>query len=131
MGKLIQAAIALMLTATPVMAMSDGGDAEKGAKVFKKCKNCHVADEKKKKIGPHLVGLFGRTAGTVEGYKYKKAMIDKGKEGLVWNAETLDEFLTKPKKFVPGTKMSFPGLSKASDRKNLIAYLMKVTKPAE
>ena len=62
------------------------GDIEAGAKVFKKCKACHVVDKEKNKTGPHLVNLFGRTAGSLEGYKYSKAM---KASGIVWDEETL------------------------------------------
>ena len=77
------------------------------------------------------MNLFDRKAGSVEGYKYSTAMKAKGEEGLVWNAETLNTYLTKPKDFVPKTKMAFPGLKKEKDRTNLIGYLEKATKPAE
>ncbi len=131
MGKMIQAAIALMLTATPVAAMSNGGDPDKGKNVYKKCKACHVVDEAKNKFGPHLLGLFGRPAGSVEGYKYSPALKAKGAEGLVWDAETLDAFLLKPRSYIPKTKMGFPGLKKESDRKNILAYLLEATKKPE
>ncbi len=101
------------------------GDAAKGEKIFKKCKACHSLEAGKKKVGPSLAGLFGRTAGMVDGFKYSKAM--KG-SGIVWDEATLEEFLTKPKAFVPKTKMAFPGLRKEQDRADLIAYLMEATK---
>lgn len=96
------------------------GDAAKGEKIFKKCKSCHVVDAEKNKTGPHLVGLIGREAGSVESYKkYSKAMKDSG---IIWNAETLDGYLTNPKKYLKGTKMAFAGLKKEQDRQNIIAY---------
>jgi len=115
----LAAAVAAALVSGPVLA---AGDAAKGKKVFNKCKACHSLKPGKNKIGPSLAGVIGRTAGTAEGYKYSKAM--KG-AGVTWNEETLDKFLTKPKKFVPGTKMSFPGLRKESQRQNVIEYLKK------
>ena len=96
------------------------GDAAKGEKVFKKCKACHVLDKPKNKIGPHLVDLFGRTAGSGEKFKYSKVMKNSG---VGWDEKTLDAFLAKPKKFMKGTKMAFVGLKKQKDRDNLIAYL--------
>ncbi len=97
------------------------GDAAKGEKVFKKCKACHVVDKEKNKTGPHLVGLFGRKAGSVKSFKrYSKAI--KG-SGIVWTAETLDGYLENPKKYLKGGKMAFAGLKKEKDRQNVIAYL--------
>ena len=73
-------------------------DLASGEKIFKKCKGCHtLKDEGRKKIGPPLGGLFGRTSGTVEGYKYSKAMKDAE---IVWTDETLRQFLANPKKEV-------------------------------
>lgn len=101
------------------------GDADKGAKVFKKCKVCHTLNEGgKNKIGPNLFGIFGRKAGALEGYKYSKAM--KGVD-IVWDEDTIDVYLTKPKKFIPKTKMGFPGLKKEDQRADVIAYLKKMT----
>ena len=96
------------------------GDVKAGAKVFKKCKACHVVDKEKNKTGPHLVNLFDRTAGSLEGYKYSKAM---KASGIVWDEETLAAYLRAPKKYVKGTKMAFVGLKKDADIENIIAYL--------
>jgi cytochrome c len=120
-----------LATVLTVLAMSGfagsalaDGDAVAGAKVFKKCKACHaVGDAAKNKVGPMLNGIVGATAGSVEGFKYSKAMLAKKDEGLVWSEDALDAYLTKPKDYIPGTKMSFPGLKKEDQRKNVIAYL--------
>jgi len=100
-----------------------------GEKVFKrKCKTCHSVKEGKNKIGPSLYGLFGREAGTLEGYRYSKAM---KKTEFVWDDERLNAFITKPKSIVPKTRMSFRGIKKEEDRKALIEYLRGATKPKE
>ncbi len=102
------------------------GDAAKGAKVFKKCKACHTIEAGgKKKQGPNLHGIVGREAASVEGFKYSKAM---KASGLTWDEETLDKFLTKPRKLVPKTRTAFAGLKKESQRKNVIAYLKENSK---
>ena len=100
-------------------AMAEG-DAAKGERVFRKCKACHKLDEGKNGVGPHLAGVIGREAGAVEGFKYSKAMAGSG---LTWDVETLTGFLTKPKKYLKGTKMAFNGLKKPEDVENLLAYL--------
>lgn len=117
-------AMAFIVGATGA-AVAAEGDVNKGAKLFKKCKACHTLEEGgKNKIGPNLFGVFGRVAGSLEGYRFSKAM--KGAD-VVWDETTLDQFLTKPKKFIPKTKMGFPGLKKEGQRADLIAYLMKMT----
>lgn len=100
-------------------AMAEG-DAAAGEKVFRKCKACHATEEGKNKIGPSLHGVVGREAGAVDGYKYSSAMADSG---LVWDEETLDAFLEKPKDVISKTKMTFAGLRKEEDRADVIAYL--------
>ena len=109
-----------MIAAVPSLAVADV-DLKKGKKVFRKCKACHAVGEKaKNKVGPQLNGVVGRKAGTIEGYKYSKAMLASG---LTWDDVTLDKYLTKPKDLVKGTKMIFSGLKKEKQRANLIGYL--------
>jgi len=100
---------------------AEAGDIDAGARVFKKCKACHWADKEKNKTGPHLVGIIGRTAGTLESYKkYSKAMKESG---IVWDEAKLTEYLRAPKTYLKGTKMAFVGLKKDADIENVIAYL--------
>ena len=109
-------ALSLILGAAPAVA----NDLASGEKVFKRCKACHYADKEKNKTGPHLVNVIDRKAGSIEGYKYSKAM---AASVLVWDEATLTAYLKAPKKFLKGTKMAFAGLKKDADIKNLIAYL--------
>lgn len=112
---------ALCIVASSALSGShSAGDAAKGEKVFKKCKACHAIEEGKNKTGPSLYGVVDREAGSIEGYKYSKAMAGSG---LVWDAVTLDGYLENPRKYLKGTKMSFAGLKKDTDRTNVIAYL--------
>ena len=96
----------------------------KGEKVFKKCKACHkVGEGAKNSTGPILNGIFGAPAGAVDGFKYSKALLGAADDGLVWTDESLAGFLTKPRKFMKGTKMSFAGLRKEKDIAAVVAYL--------
>lgn len=110
---------------------SAGADLERGATVFKKCVSCHEVEKLRNKMGPHLNGLVGRTAGTVDGFKYSQAMRDAGASGLVWDEANLHEFISSPKKKVPGTSMRFFGLWSDSDIDDLIAYIQSVPVKAE
>lgn len=125
-------ALTSLLVFTSSLAMAadwEGGDAAKGQKIFNKCKACHTLDPAGTNgIGPDLFGVLGRTAGTKADYTYSAAMKAKGAGGLVWNEEALFQYLEKPQAYVPGTNMSFPGLKKPEDRKDLIAYLETASK---
>ena len=107
------------------------GDAKKGKSVFKRCIACHSIDKEKNKVGPHLVGIVGRKAGTVEKFKYSKAMLKKGEEGLVWDEANISAYLEKPKTFIPKNRMAFVGLKKEKDRANVIAYMKEAGKKKE
>lgn len=115
------AAVLAGFAATPALA---GGDAAAGEKAFAKCKVCHTLEAGKNKIGPTLHGLFGRKAGTVEGFAYSDAMKNSG---IVWDEDTLKKYLPDPKAMVPGTKMAFAGIKKEDELENLIAYLEQAT----
>jgi cytochrome c len=98
-------------------------DVAKGEKTFGKCKACHKLEEGVNATGPSLFGVVGRDVGKAEGFGYSGGMAELGGQ---WTPERMSEFLTKPKDYVPGTKMSFSGLKKATDRANLIAYLATI-----
>lgn len=98
-------------------------DPAKGQKVFSKCKACHKLEPGVNATGPTLYGVVGRPIGSVEGFRYSKALAEHGGN---WTPENLDAFLTKPKDFAPGTKMTFAGLKKPEDRANVIAYLQSI-----
>ncbi|MBL4891935.1 MAG: c-type cytochrome [Rhizobiaceae bacterium] len=124
---LVQLTLAAVLAFAASPAFAEG-DIKKGEKIFKKCRACHeVGDAAKIKLGPVLNNVFGATLGTNADYadKYSKAMKKKGEEGVVWNAETLNDFLTKPKKYIKKTKMAFAGIKKDKQREDLLAFLIQ------
>ena len=108
-----------------IMALFSSTSTADGAKVFKKCAACHsIAQGGGNKIGPALWGVLGRQAGSISDYKYSKAMVGYGKP---WSFEEMNGFLTKPKEWVKGTKMSFVGLKNAKDRAAVILYMNENT----
>jgi cytochrome c len=96
------------------------GNAAAGKLVFAQCRTCHVTDAGVNKTGPSLNGIIGRAAGTVAGFNYSPA--NKG-SGITWSKEKLFQYLEKPQRVVPQTKMIFAGLPDAQKRADLIAYL--------
>lgn len=109
--------VALALASSAAAAQ----ELEKGERVFKKCQACHaLAPGEHTDKGPSLHGIFGRKAGTAEGYAYSEAM--KAAD-VVWSEETLDAFLADAQGVVPGNTMNFSALRKPEDRAAVIAYL--------
>jgi cytochrome c len=107
------------------MALFASTSAADGAKVFKKCLTCHsIGKGDPNKIGPNIFGVLNRKAGSISDYKYSKAMAAYGK---VWSFEEMNGFLTKPKDWIKGTKMSFIGLKSAKDRAAVILYMNENT----
>ena len=106
-----------------IAALMAMGDIALGEKVFKKCAACHsIVKGGKNNIGPALYNVVGRKTGAVTDYKYSKALASFEKE---WTFEELNGYLTKPAKWIKGTKMAFAGLRKEKDRASVIKYLNK------
>ena len=104
-----------------IAALFASTSAADGAKVFKKCAACHsITKGGANKIGPALWGVIGRQAGSIQDYKYSKAMAAHGK---VWTFDEMNGFLIKPKDWIKGTKMPFAGLKKAKERAAVILYM--------
>lgn len=108
--------------AVPIETLLAAADPAKGEAVFAKCKSCHTIDAGGANgIGPNLHGVMGEPIGTGHGgFAFSEAL--KGHGGK-WDFANMDAWLHNPKKFAPGTKMTFAGLGKPEDRANLIVYM--------
>tara|TARA_R110002072_G_scaffold120815_2_gene254209 strand:+ start:617 stop:1246 length:630 start_codon:yes stop_codon:yes gene_type:complete len=105
----------------PIMALLAEADTAKGAKISKACAACHSFDKGGPvKQGPSLWGVVGHSKGAAAGFAYSDDMKAKGG---IWDYDSLNHFLTKPKKYISGTKMNFAGIKKPADRAAIIAWL--------
>ena len=122
--KLVATAVTTaLLTVFALPALADD-DAAEGEKVFRKCKACHAVGEgAKNRVGPMLNGIVDNPAGQNPDFKYSSGLSAAAADGLVWDEEALETFLTKPRDFIDGTKMSFAGLKDEDDIEDVIAYL--------
>jgi cytochrome c len=106
----------------PAMAQ----DLEAGQRSFNKCRACHqVGEEAKNLVGPKLNGLFGRVAGTIEGYSYSEA---NKKSGITWDEATFATYIKNPRASMPGNKMAFAGITNEKEVGDLTAFLKQYDK---
>lgn len=134
-------ALGMALAAAPAFADEHAsGDAQAGEKVFNKCKACHVITDadgetivKGGRTGPNLYGIYNRTAGSVEDFRYGDSLVEAGENGLEWNEEEFAGYVADPKGFLAEynddtrarSKMSFK-LRDDEEAKNVWAYLVSV-----
>jgi cytochrome c len=105
----------------PIEKLLQTASVEKGAAAAKKCQACHTfAKGEKNGVGPNLFGIVGDKKGEGRGFNFSAAMKAKGGE---WTDQDLNQFITNPKGFVPNTAMGFAGITKDSERADVIAYL--------
>lgn len=106
----------------------DEADIADGKRQFSQCRSCHLVSENMRiSTGPNLYGLFGRVAGSVEGYPYSDAL---AAADFIWEPHHLNDWLADPRGYLPGSKMYFPGIADEASRRDVIAYLMIHTAPA-
>lgn len=111
------------LAAPPPFAASAKAEADAGAAVYARCAGCHALAYDR--TGPRHCGLFGRRAGAVPGFAYSDAL---RRSGIVWDARSLDRFLSGPDRMVPGTTMTYAGVPDARERSALIAWLKQASR---
>lgn len=107
--------------AVPVATLLASADAAKGAEIFKKCTACHTIDAGGANgIGPNLNGVLGKALASHAGFAYSDSLKAKGGN---WTFDALNEWLTNPKKYAPGNKMTFAGLGNPEERASLLLYI--------
>jgi cytochrome c len=121
---LINAVFYGVVAATFALPAIAAGDAKRGAQVFGQCMACHSVQPGEHQTGPSLAHVWGRQAGTVEGFtRYSDAI---KRSGITWSEAALDKWLAAPAQLVPGTSMTFAGIKERQARQDVIAYLKAV-----
>ena len=116
------AAVSVLALTFVLICFGEGARAEEdGDRLFRNsCGICHSLQTGQGRVGPSLAGIIGRKAGSVAGFDYSEA---NKNSNVVWDEAQLDQYLSDPQQFMPGTKMSYAGMEDAEQRKALIAYL--------
>ncbi|UXM94008.1 c-type cytochrome [Bartonella sp. HY329] len=124
---LIKYFLAVTIFALPVISIAQEAqsDYERGAKIYKRCAVCHLIDSDKNRVGPSLQNIIERTAGSLPNFLYSPAMKKAGEEGLVWNKDTLREFLLGPQAMIKGNRMANIRFASDENIDDLIAYIIK------
>ena len=114
----------LLFMLTLLMSCAALADTAPGEKLYLQCQGCHmIGPEAKNQFGPQLNGVLERKPGSAPGYEYSAAFNKALESGLTWDEATLDEFLRAPMQYISGTKMAFPGIKSADDRRALIDFM--------
>jgi cytochrome c len=122
---LMRVTMASLMTLLLVASARADGDPARGEVRFQECAACHRLEAGANEVGPSLHGVFMRKAGELQDFRYSPAM---KRSGIIWTAETLDQYIADPQALIPANRMPYAGMAAASDRADLIAYLQKTTK---
>ena len=115
----------LMLTALPYRTMAEPGNAARGERMYRACVACHSLEPNRNMTGPSLAEVWNRKSGSLASFpRYSPALKSAG---IIWNDDTLDEWIKDPQYFLPGNTMTFPGIKDARQRADLLAFLKDAT----
>jgi cytochrome c len=119
--------VTMALLTAPLLVVSARaeGDAARGEARFQECAACHRLEAGVNEVGPSLHGLFMRKAGELRDFRYSPAM---KRSAVSWTPETLEKYIADPQAMIPANRMPYAGMTNASDRADLIAFLLKATK---
>lgn len=110
--------------AVPLGVLLASASVERGTAAVRKCQSCHNFGEgEPNKQGPNLYNIVGASKAHMDGFAYSDILLQQKAEGQVWSYENLDAFLTNPRAYAPGTKMSFAGVRSPEERADILAYL--------
>jgi cytochrome c len=128
MNHILLVAIAtLLLAASPFRAVAQQGNAANGEHMYRACAACHSVEPDRNMTGPSLAELWNRKSGGLPSFpRYSPALKSAG---IIWNDDTLNEWIRDPQHFIPGNTMTFPGIKEPRQRADLLAYLKDANKP--
>jgi cytochrome c len=117
----------LLMTALPCRATAEPGSVARGERMYRACVACHSLEPNRHMTGPSLAEVWNRKSGSVSSFpRYSPALKSAG---IIWNDDTLDEWIKDPQHFIPGNTMTFPGMKDARQRADLLAFLKDATQP--
>jgi cytochrome c len=126
MNRILPLAIAMLLL-TGWRTMAEPGDVARGERVYRACVACHSLEPNRNMTGPSLAELWNRRSGSLASFpRYSPALKSAG---ILWNDDTLDQWIKDPQHFIPENTMTFPGIKDARQRADLLAFLKDATQP--
>ena len=127
MNHILLVAIVTLLAALPFRAVAQPGNAANGERLYRACAACHSLEPDRNMTGPSLAELWNRKSGGLPSFpRYSPALKSAG---IIWNDDTLNEWIKDPQHFIPGNTMTFPGIKEPRQRADLLAYLKDANKP--
>jgi cytochrome c len=121
------AIVMLLLAASPFRAMAEPGNATNGERMYRACALCHSLEPERNMTGPSLAEIWNRKSGSLASFpRYSPALKSAG---IIWNDDTLGEWIKDPQHFIPGNTMTFAGIKDARQRADLLAFLKDATRP--